>query len=216
MNHGVLFEINGIEKHSFDDWGLLLKPLTIDFPEVKTKYIEIEGGNGSLDLTEAYGKVFYKDRKFNIEFTCNDKLRYDETLREITSFLHGREVKVTFYFDEEYYYIGRISFNKYTSRKGVGTMVFNAVFRPYKLKQDVTITTNTVVDKKVVTYLNDRLEVTPRFKADSNMTFEFKGNSYALGTTETVFPSIEFTEGENVIVWHGNGVVSVIYQEGSL
>ena len=215
MNHGILFEVNGICKHSSDDWGLILSPVEIPYPEPKTRYVEIDGGNGSIDLTETFGKIYYKDRTFSITFECSDRLRYDSQLQEIAAFLHGREVKCTFYFDQEYYYKGRITFNKYTSSKSLGEMTFSIVVDPYKYKRNVTIAINKISTKKIVVYKNDRMEVTPIFKADSPMTFEFKGNLYSLSTHETIFADVEFKEGDNVIVWRGNGTVSVTYQEGA-
>lgn len=216
MNHGVLFEVDGIPKHSLDHFELLFSPLPIPFPKPKTKYGEIEGGHGNHDYTETFGKVFFNNRRFTLTFTCNDSLRYDSRLSEIANFLHGRVVKMTFYFDELYYYVGRLTINDYKSSRAMGTIVMDVETEPFKYKQLVTIARNTVTEKAVINYENDRMEVTPVFKATENMTFEFNGNSYALGTTETIFPDIEFTQGDNVIVWHGNGVVEVTYQEGSL
>ena len=47
--NGVLFG----DKHSFKDWGLILKERPdIKPPNVKTSYVDIAGANGSLDLTE--------------------------------------------------------------------------------------------------------------------------------------------------------------------
>lgn len=216
MKHGVLFEVNGVRKHSLDDFGLFLNPVEIPFPEIKTAYTEIEGGHGSVDQTEAFGKVFYKDRKFPISFSCKDKIRYEKTLSDLASFLHGREAKVTFYFDEEHYYYGRLSLDKYTSDKGMGTIDLNATFYPFKYRQDVTVTTNQIVEKQSIVYMNERMEVTPKFKVDAPMRFEFKGNSYNLETGKSMLPNVEFTDGENVLVWHGNGTVTVSYQEGAL
>ena len=216
MNHGVLFEVNGIPKHSLDHFNLFLGDVKIPFPAPKTNYLKKEGGNGTIDNTEVFGKVFYDDRKFSLKFTCKDEVRYTEALSDIVNFLHGREVKMIFYFDDLYYYKGRLSINKYTSSKAMGTMTFDVVTEPYKYHQLETIARNEVKEKAVINYTNDRMEVVPIFKATSSMTFEFKGNSYALGTTETIFPNIEFTQGDNVIVWHGNGIVEVRYQEGRL
>ena len=215
MNHGILFEVDGVRRHTLDDWGLFLSPVEIPYPEPKTRYVEIEGGNGSIDLTEAFGKIYYKNRSFSITLGCSDKLRYDERLREIAAFLHGKEVKMTFYFDNGYYYKGRVTLNKYTSSKALGELSLDVEVEPFKYKEHTTVAINIVDTKVVVVYKNERMEVTPIFKADSPMIFEFKGNLYALSTKETIFADIEFQEGDNVITWQGNGTVSVMYQEGA-
>ena len=87
---------------------------------------------------------------------------------------------------------------------------------PYKYKKEITVQTNQVDIKSVIVYKNNRMEVIPTFQATDTMTFDFNGNTYSLGTTETIFPDVEFVEGDNIIVWHGNGIVTVTYQEGAL
>lgn len=216
MNHGVLFERNGIKKHSADDFGLWLLPLEIPYPEIKTKYIDLEMADGQIDLTESAGRVFYKNRTFPISFQCLDKARFDKTLDQLVSFLHGQSVKVTFWFDPEYYYFGRMSVNQYTSDKGSGTIEIEATFNPYKLKQTETVIIDEVTTSKSVIYANDRMIVTPSFKATTEMKFTFKEKQYNINTTETVFPDIEFQEGDNVILYTGTGKVTVSYQEGAL
>ena len=39
--------------HSYNDWGLKLKSVSIGVPKAKTVYVSVNGMNGSLDLTEA-------------------------------------------------------------------------------------------------------------------------------------------------------------------
>lgn len=216
MNHGILFERNGISKHTLDDFGLMLLAIEIPYPEVKTKYIDLEMADGQIDLTESAGRVFYNNRTFPISLQCQDKTRFDTTLNDLVSFLHGQNVKATFWYEPEYYYFGRIMVNQYTSEKGTGTIELEATFQPYKLKQHLTIAIDDIAAKKTVVYKNDRMIVTPSFKSTASMNFTFNGNSYALGTTETVFPDLEFTQGDNVIVYSGTGQVTVTYQEGAL
>lgn len=215
LNHGILFEVDGVRRHTLDDWGLFLSPVEIPYPEPKTRYIELEGGHGSIDLTEVFGKIHYKNRSFSIVLTCSDKFRYDERLREIASFLHGKEVKMTFYFDNGYYYKGRATLNKYTSSKALGELSLDIEVEPFKYKEHTTIATNIINDKAIVIYKNERMEVTPIFKSDKPITFEFEGNTYALETNEVIFPDIEFKQGDNVITWRGNATVTVTYQEGA-
>lgn len=213
MEHYVEFEVNGVRKNSIDDFELEFITYSLNFPEPKKSYTEIVGGNGSIDHTDVFGKTFYKDRKITLNF--ESKAGFDDSIRKIASFLHGKIAKVTLSDDLEFYYIGRVSFNKYTSDRKNGKVILEVSAKPYKLKQEITVQTNEVIEKKVVTYKNNRMEVCPTFKATAEMTFEFNGNTYALGTNETRFTDIEFTEGDNVIIWHGNGIVTVTYQEGA-
>lgn len=216
MNHGVLFERNGVQRHTNDDYGLMLLAVSIPYPEPKTKYVELEMADGQIDLTESAGRIFYNNRTFTMSFQCLDKLRFDSTLNELIAFLHGQSVKMTLWYEPEYYYYGRLTVNQYTSEKGAGTIEIDCNMQPYKLKQDVTVAIDDINTQKTVVYVNDRMIVTPTFKATAPMNFTFNGNEYALGTNETVFADIEFTKGENVIVYTGTGRVTVSYQEGAL
>lgn len=213
MEHGVQFEVNGIRKHS-SDWGLEFVSYALNFPEVKETYIDIEGANGSLDLTEAYGRIFYKNRKIVLNF--NSKSGFDETIRQISTFLHGKVAKITLFDDDKYYYLGRVSFDKYSSDSKFGKVILNCECEPYKYKQAVSITTSTIKEKTVINYKSDRMESVPTFKADNDITFEWNGNSYALTSNqETIYPDIVFNEGDNIIVYNGNGIVEVSWQEGN-
>lgn len=214
MEHGVEFEVNGIKKHSSSDFDLEFISYALNFPEPKTSYTEIEGGNGSIDHTEVFGKIFYKDRKLTLNF--ESKAGFDNSIRKIATFLHGKTAKITIYDDMDFYFLGRISFNKYTSDRKNGKVILECTASPYKYKREITVQTNQVDTKSVIVYKNNRMEVIPTFQATDNMTFDFNGNTYSLGTTETIFPDVEFVEGDNIIVWHGNGIVTVTYQEGAL
>ena len=217
MKHGVLFDINEVRRHTSEDWNIVLSSFDIEYPKPKTTYVNIEGANGSLDLTEAYGKIFFNDRKLTIVLTCKDEIRFDDTLNKIVAFLHGKVAKITPYFDSDYYFYGRVTINKYATSKILGTITINANCEPYKYKQDISVTTRTITDRLAVNFKSDRMESVPTFKSDTEMRFEYNGGSYVLPRNqETIYPDIVFTEGDNFIVFIGNGIVSVEWQEGAL
>lgn len=215
MNHGVLFvDTNDIRKHSSDDWGLVFDTFNPPFPSPKTDYVEIDGGQGSLDLTEAYGKIYYKNTSFNLVFNCLDSIRYELLLDKISNFIHGKLLKIFLYYDEEYYYEGRVEINKYASTKSLGKITLKVNAKPYRFKKYKTIEVFDVVEKKTVVFKNNRMETTPTFKSDKEMTFKWKNGSYTVNEIETAYPQVEFIEGDNILEFVGNGRVTVSYQEG--
>ena len=58
MIKGVKFNsINeNISKHSYKDFGLVLTEQNIGVPTAKTYTVDIEGRNGTLDLSESLGR----------------------------------------------------------------------------------------------------------------------------------------------------------------
>ena len=100
------------KKHSYWDWGLLLKsPPKITSPEPKTHYVDIPGAHGSMDLTEALtGKVQYKNRTIEAEFiTLADRADWSAIYSDILSALHGQMVDISLDDDPAYYYKGRVT-----------------------------------------------------------------------------------------------------------
>lgn len=218
MINGVEFVIDDVRKHSMVDFELILAPFDIPFPDIKENYVERTGGNGSIDLTEVYGKIFYKDRSWSLEFSCKDKMRFTEALDRFAAYIHGKTGKFTLWNDPTYYHFGRFSIDKYQTDKGTGKIVLSITSHPYKYKQIETIAIDSVSGSKFITYKNERMEVKPSFYSQNAINFKFNGNSYALNAdTETIFPNVEFTYGDNIIEWIGTSpLVRVTYQEGTL
>lgn len=94
------------DKHTFQDWGLLLISISISSPEAKTKVIEIPGGDGCIDLTEAFGPVRYKNRTIVCSFILIDRRpdRWHEVSSQIKNYCHGKKMKVIMDSDPGYYW----------------------------------------------------------------------------------------------------------------
>ena len=66
---GVTFD--GI--HSYEEWGLKLKSVSIGLPEEKQVFVDVPGMNGQLDLTEAQnGGSVYGMRTLEFVFDAKD------------------------------------------------------------------------------------------------------------------------------------------------
>lgn len=214
--NGVTFTNKSISIHSYDDWGLLLSSYDVEMPSPKTEYVDITGGDGTLDLTETYGRVFYNDRTITINLTAlDDELRWTDKLDTIIATLHGKTFKIAFDNNNQWYYNGRIEVNKYSTSKRLGKIVLKATCEPYKLKQLITTVKRTVNSSLSFDCVNARMETIPTFKVTAPMTMIFKGNSYAL-KDEVKFNDLIFTEGDNLLQINGTGDIEIKYQEGTL
>lgn len=138
MYHSIYFG----EKNTWDDWHLVpeTRPV-INPPEVKTNYIDIPGGNGALDLTEALsGYPFYNNREGSIDFIVVNDMYYqvDEheewyvKYSEIMNYLHGQKMIMILEDDKQYYYIGRFAVNEWKSDKNFSRITIDYNVEPYK------------------------------------------------------------------------------------
>ncbi|MDO4377980.1 MAG: hypothetical protein Q4C64_02355 [Erysipelotrichia bacterium] len=216
MINGVTFAGGNTSMHSYDDWGLLLSSVDIGIPSIKTEYVDIIGGSGTIDLTEVYGEVFYDDRNITMNFTAlDDKLRWTDKLDIITAYLHGKTFKITFDNNKAWYFIGRVSLDKYTSSKRLAKIVLKAVCEPYKLKQDKTIVKRQISGKTNIKCVCARMETIPTFTVSSPMTMKFNNSTYSLSNT-VKYSDIVFVQGDNDLEFDGSGQVTITYQEGTI
>lgn len=216
MRKGVEFEIDNIKMHTFDDWNIFFTSFDIPAPTIKTSYIDIDGADGSIDMTEVFG-ISYNDLAISLNFqVVESHMSWNSTMRKIKAFLHGKIAKITMYNDEEYYYLGRCTVSDFKSSRVYGTFSIDALVKPYKFKKDITIVEDDIIDEKEVVFHNECMNVLPSFECSGDMLLEFKGNTYAIGTEKTKIPDLIFKYGENTIKFKGNGHIKVSYQEGAL
>lgn len=135
MMKGIYFD----NIHSYDDMNLILSSVSIPPPAVKTNYVNIPGADGQIDLTEALGEVYYKDRECSFTFSTFPYENIEEKKTQITNLLHGKRCKITLDKDPDYYWEGRCKVNSYASDRNLHQIVVGATVSPYKLKQLETI-----------------------------------------------------------------------------
>ena len=121
------------EKHSYRDWGIILSSKVISPPEAQINKIDVPLRDGSIDLTEALtDDVKFKDRKITLNFTVIDQTTWTTKVSEIENYLHGRKMKIVFDDDLSFYYLGRISVNKWATNKNIGSLVIECNVEPFK------------------------------------------------------------------------------------
>ena len=128
---GITFD----SKHSYWDWGLMLKsPPKITSPEPKTHYVDIPGAHGAMDLTETLtGKVQYKNRKIEMEFvTRAGREDWSALYSDILSELHGQMKSITLDDDPQHYYRGRVTVSDPERHKALVVLKMTAEVEPFK------------------------------------------------------------------------------------
>lgn len=156
--HSINFAYNNpslTEINTWDDWHIVAstRPV-ITPPSPKTKFVDIPGGNGTLDLTEVLtNSVTYNDRTGDIEFIVLNPnisvLEYDvdnlpklnpdygrwaEVYSMIMNSIHGQSVQLRLADDKDVYYGGRVWINQWRSNKEYSTITISYNLYPYKMR----------------------------------------------------------------------------------
>lgn len=210
--HGIKFG----EIHSHDDLHLILSKVEIPPAGVKTTYVDIPGGDGSVDLTEGLGRIRYKDRKCKFTFTVSPGDDFEEKKKEVSNLLNGQRFEIVLDKDPGYKYTGRCTVNSYSTNKALHKIVVEANVGPYKLKTAPTVVITEMGEKVSVTLENGRMWTVPEITTTAMATVEFEGNTYELNIGKHKILDLELKPGENHLLVTCPQPVTFRYQEGDL
>lgn len=211
--------------HSFEDLDLILASASIPPALPKTNYIDISGGDGALDLTEANGRVTYSDRdgcKFTFVMNPAGDLSesaFETKKTQVSDAINGIYFeRIVLDKDPEFFYSGRCEVSEYLSDKRVRKIVVLARLAPYKYKINMTVV-KCVLDgtKKNIILENSRKTVSPTVSCTADNTLIVCGDtSVALNRGTHIVLDIQLTKGDNLVEVTGTGEVTFSYREGEL
>lgn len=226
--------------------GLRAHSYSIAAPQLQTNYIEIPGRDGALDLTEALGKLSYRNRvvKFSGLFIGPED-RFHYTISEIMNRFDGRYIKAVFDNDKEHYWTGRCAVSHERIEKELYGVTFTMTADPYKYGlytsderwlwdpfnfetgvireyRNITVTTS-----KEITVIGYDRELTPTITVSAAMTLQVKKHGQALWDTYNLASGQNVPSGLNIISqdpendyytfkFTGTGTVSISMREVSL
>ena len=184
---------------------ILVDEYELDPPEPKKYTVDIPGGNGILDLTEAlYDDVVYENRsqRFKFYVIIQTNTNFETVKTKVSNFLHGREADYQITFDPGYTYHGRFSVTGYEHQMyeigvaGVINVSVNA--QPYKYKKPVSMNINAIAGN--IYYLESgRKPVIPTIQTDNICKIIFNKKVYRLYTGQWTIHDIVFRDGLNKI-----------------
>lgn len=123
------------DKNTWDDWKILpsIRPVFVP-PTQKTNYIDIPGGDGSLDLSESLTKYpVYNNRTGSFKFrVMNDYMPWADRYSEIMGYLHGRTMRAILTEDPDYFYQGRFSVDSWDSGDTWSEITIGYNVNPFK------------------------------------------------------------------------------------
>ena len=210
---GVMFG----NTHSFYDLGLLLKSYPqISPPVPKTKFVDVPGRNGRLNLSRTLTGFMQHDRRtIQMEFTIlGPREDWLEIHSGIMDALHGQEMDVILDDDPEFCYTGEIAVKEFDPGKATSIVTITADVEPYKTRIDATRMSITVSGSQTATIDGGKKPVIPAITASSAMQMTFAGQVYDLKDGENTFPDVIIREGVNTFTFTGDGTVVLEYREG--
>ena len=231
-----MFDVKIGECSMYKDLGLRALSIDPGTAEVDEKFKEIPGRNGDLDITDALtGFPVYKNATMKLTFDFKDD-NYDLWLiraSELRNKIHGRRLKVVLG-NDEFFYKGRISVSTEKLNKRYSSVEITINRDPYKLELQSSLEdwlwdsfnfeTGIIRDYKDL-QVAGRLEliipgrtmrVIPVFDCSEEMTVSYNGTIYNLPKGKSKSPDLLLGEGDNTLIFTGNGTVSVDYRGGSL
>lgn len=226
------------EKNTWDDWHLIptSRPL-FDPPSVKTHLVDIPGGDGVLNLTNALaGRPTFNNRTGSWTFVVQNGFMDWATLySEIMVYLHGRTLRAVLEDDPAYYYEGLFFVNQWKSDKDYSQIVIEYNVDPYKRKirsagedwlwntfnfETGVIRNYTdlpVEDSLDVILENDMMvNILVIHCTESGMSMIYEETTYPLHSGENVIFDISLKPGDNTLKFFGQGTVTIESRGGML
>lgn len=234
----TMINADGVEKNSYNDFGLIIKSKIISAPEPQIHKVEIIGRDGSVDLSDILtGTVRYKDRNIKLVFRyLGAENTRTAMLTEFQTFAHGKLIKFIFNDDLSYFWRGRII-------SGEPTVVDNlamdnstsCVVEPYKY--DILSTGedwlwdpfdfeigvinemhNLIIEGSLtVMFIGSPYQDNPTITVSDPMTVSYDGGepiSLVAGTQKVY--DIVITSGEHTFTFTGTGIATIDYRGGTL
>lgn len=221
IESGVLFQVVGSSDtiHSYHDLNLILAPFVMPPAKPKISLLDIEGMDGSLDLTEANGEVKYYDREPKFTFTVfpEDELTFEERQTIVSNALNGQVCMITLDKDPDYYYIGRCTVDEYLCDRRLCQIVVTAIVAPYKIRHSTTVVSVILsTAEQDVILENGRKSVVPTIVCTGTASITFNGVPARVAAGTHKILDFQLKQGNNVFTISGSGKITFSYQEGDL
>ena len=140
MYHSVYISVNNVLLNTWTDWKLIpTEPPFVAPPPFRSKYLDIPGMNGQLDISSALtGGPLYDNRKGSWTFyiTGRPAASIPTLYSRIMNEIHGHMVSVALEDDPIYYYRGRLTVDSRKNDKSHSQITIGYVFEPMKYRNE--------------------------------------------------------------------------------
>jgi hypothetical protein len=216
----VDIEVDGIRYNSLSDFGLAIGNTEyIKSPvQDESNLIFVPGKSRPLDPSESvFGETIFKYRKIEIQFGgMQDPKDWDSWIRNFRNKFEGKEVKLYFFTDPEWYWIGKAKIEDFQHKRQLGEFNFVIPYADAYQHRDRKIQVATTAAGTVVELDNSREKVVPTITTSATITITCGTNiiTMAAGTWQNT--ALALKPGVTEWTIKGNSNVTIEYTEGSL
>lgn len=200
------------ERRSKEDYNAIMNYARITTPTVKENYVDVPGGNSSLDLTEAVSGITLNDGQISFKFT----FLHEESRSKMKNDLHGKRLKIILEKEQEYYYEGRLSCKEGDYTGNIYELYIDARVMPYKQEVRITEHTEKVTLAHDIILMNDRMPAMPTITVNGDISVVYNDISVRLSSGTYEIPEITLYEGMNRLHVSGNGSIKLEYRKGRI
>lgn len=203
------------------DWRLILTAKDVTPPEPKTNYVELDGRDGTLDLSESLtGEITYKDRTVTATFWTDAGSYKDRErlLHTIAASLHGKKIKIVEPDDPDHYFYGRVQINSQTNITAYAEFSIEATCEPWRYALTDAVRTVEVNDSTVDVVIHNHgvKTLSPDILVTGSIKITYSDKSADLTSGSYKIPDIKLRQGVNVISVSGTGSVTFKYKEADI
>ena len=208
--------------NTYYDWNLYLTGKSITPPDPKTNYVELDGANGTLDLSESLtGEIAYKDRTLTASFFTEKGNRdeRDKLMKYLTTILHGRKMKLIEPDDTDHYYFGRVKISKPTNTMSYLEFEIEATCEPWRYAINETnrrVDINSQTVTSVILNNNGRKTVCPDINVEGNVNLIIDGVVNSLSEGDYKISNLKLKYGVNTVGVSGSGSITFKYREADI
>ena len=217
MNRGVTFT----DFHTAIDWGLILTAKSIPRAEAKENYVEVDGRDGALDYTEAFGDVKYKNRTLSFSFSASEGtyLEREALINKIVQLVHGKRHMIITDDDPQHYFAGRCKVENITNGLAYGTFQIFVTADPWRYAREKTfliLPAKSYQHDPIRLYNQGRKVCVPTVTVAAAASIYYGSTVKELEKGTYILPDLILTSGVNQIYLTSEGEVMFEWQEADL
>lgn len=209
------------EYHTVADWGLILSAKTIDPPSPKIVNVNIDGRDGTLDLSRALtGEMKFNNRGASFSFLVTEGSQADRDymIQAIINAIHGRKLDIIEPDDLDHYFIGECTINDVYNDKAYGSFTVTAECEPYRYSRNETIRTielNSTPTEIILTN-NGRRTLVPTITVTDSVNLVIGTTNASLSAGTYKLSALSLKTGGTLLTVSGSGTVRFTYREAVL